>query len=95
MDGGDDRDVGRVDREHQADRQKRLDRAGEIHPGSRRIEFGRFKEVKGRWFVELRDYMRDQEQAADKAKNVGAIAEIEVVPVPRHERTTLRRHVKL
>src|SRR6202030_2411473 len=84
MEGGNDGDIRCIDREHQSDRQQRLDRAGNVHPGRRWIELGGLEEVQRRRLGELADDVRDEEQAADQAQEVYSVGEVEVLEVAGH-----------
>ena len=63
MDEGDEPHIGRVDAEEQPDGQDGLDRAGDIHPGGRRLEAGLDEELERRRHREFADDMGDEKTA--------------------------------
>ena len=76
---GDACDIGRVDVKDQQDGQHRFDRAGDVHPGCRRIELRSLEEVQRRRLGELADHVRDEEQRADEAQDHDSVQQIEFV----------------
>ena len=79
MDECDEGDILEVNAEKQSDAKDRLDRAGDIHPGRRRLEACLDEELKRCRHGDLADDVRNKEHRTDNAQDVELIEQIEFV----------------